>query len=77
MRIITRDLRVGDVMATGEIVTHAAKFGTFGCGNKKLSVFLKNPQTGKTRSALWAYYGTLAIQGDDERALKAPVKSAT
>lgn len=62
MRIITRDLKIGDIMATGEVVIDCHKSGAFGCGNKKLWVLLENPITKKVRDAMWNYYGTLAIK---------------
>lgn len=59
MRIRTKELMPGDIMATGEVVLRATKFGMF--RDVKMHVTLQNPKTGKTRLASWSYWGTIGI----------------
>lgn len=62
MRIITRDLKAGAVMSSGEIVKSVAKSGKGYRGNVKLCVTLE--KNGRSRMAYWNYFGTIAIKSN-------------
>ena len=55
-----KDLKKGDVLQSGEVLTaDAQKLGSF--QNKKALVSLRNPKTGRTRVATWGYYSTIFL----------------
>lgn len=59
VKVIARDLVVGDVVGSGEQVLRISKIGKF--NNVKLFVTLKHPN-GKVRLACWAYFSVISIQ---------------
>lgn len=62
MRIITRDLKVGAVTSSGEVVKAVSKSGKGYYGNVKLAVTLE--KNGKCRLAHWNYFGTISIKSN-------------
>jgi len=55
MKLATNLLKVGDVMASGEVVKHTERVGS------KLRVILYNPKKDYTREAYWNYNGTIFL----------------
>ncbi len=60
MKKIARDLVVGDVVSSGEIVLKNVKSGHF--NNVKCLLTLKNPKTDQVRLATWGYYSTIFMK---------------
>jgi hypothetical protein len=61
MKICASKLKVGTVVASGEEITNVEKLGGLGSTSKKQMVTLRNPKTGKYRSAWWNYWGTIFV----------------
>lgn len=63
MRITTKDLKVGAVMNSGEVVKKVQKSGKGYLGNVKLFVILEKPD-GTKRSVWWNYFGTVFVRSN-------------
>jgi hypothetical protein len=56
MKIHTRDLVIGTIMSSGEVVKHTRP------ANGRMIVMLENPKTGKVRQGDWNLRGTVVVK---------------
>ena len=61
MKMLTKDLKAGQVMRSGEVVVSVHRGSTF-YGNPKMRVVLENPCTKNRRLASWNLYGTVFVK---------------
>lgn len=63
-KMLTKDLKAGQVMHSGEVVISTTPRGGNFYGNPKMYVTLENPKTKKRRLAMWHLYGTVFVKGE-------------
>jgi hypothetical protein len=59
-KITANQLRAGDIVGSGEILTSVHPSGIV--NNKKIHLTLKNPKTGKVRLATWGRYTVIGVK---------------